>query len=62
MIYAKVLFILMFSLLMVYYIMVIGHLFGWLRLTKSEIELSRLFIPFYYWKQEKKDNRQKEKK
>lgn len=36
-------------LIIVYYIMVVGHLFGRWKMTKRGIEFSKLCVPFYYW-------------
>lgn len=36
-------------LIIIYYIMVVGHLFDRWKMTKREIKFSRLCVPFYYW-------------
>lgn len=36
-------------LTIMYYIMVIGHLFGKWKITEREIKFSKLCVPFYYW-------------
>lgn len=49
MIYARVLLLAFIVLAVIYYIMVIGQLFGKWKITNREIKFSCLCIPFYYW-------------
>lgn len=49
MIYARVLLAAFVVLAVIYYVMVIGQLFGKWKITNREIKFSYLCIPFYYW-------------
>lgn len=49
MIYARVLLAAFVVLAVIYYVMVIGQLFGKWKITNREIKFSLLCIPFYYW-------------
>lgn len=66
MIYARVLFVALLILLLSYYIMVIGQLFGLWKLTDRRIGFSSLCVPFYYWivpqQEEKMKVKQKKQK
>lgn len=64
MIYARVLFVALLILLLSYYIMVIGQLFGLWKLTDRRIGFSSLCVPFYYWivPQQEKEMKVKQKK
>lgn len=65
MIYARVLLAAFVVLAVIYYVMVIGQLFGKWKITDREIKFSLLCIPFYYWmvsQEEKKQVKRKKKK
>ena len=49
MIYARVLFFAFVVLAVVYYVMMIGQLYGMWKVTDKEIKFSNLCIPFFYW-------------
>lgn len=49
MIYARVILAALVALLLIYYFMIIGQLFGVCRITTKELEFTKLCIPFYYW-------------
>lgn len=36
-------------LLIIYYGMVVGQLFGTVKITSKSIKFNKLIIPFYYW-------------
>lgn len=36
-------------LLIIYYVMVVGQLFGGWKITNSKIKFNKLIIPFFYW-------------
>lgn len=49
MIYTRFLLIAVMVLLFIYYIMVVGQLFGAVKVTNRPIKFVNLCIPFYYW-------------
>lgn len=49
MIYTRFVFSIIVILLITYYIMVVGQLFGMWKLTTKKLEFIKLCIPFYYW-------------
>lgn len=49
MIYGKIVLTAFVLLLLVYYILVIGHLFSLWSITEDEVTFKRLCTPFYYW-------------
>lgn len=49
MIYTRFLLGAIIVLLIIYYVMIIGHLFNKWKITEREIEFYKLCIPFYYW-------------
>lgn len=49
MIYARFIFIAFLVLTIAYYIMIVGQLFGFWKVTLKKISFSKLIIPFYYW-------------
>lgn len=62
MIYARVLLAAFVVLAVIYYVMVIGQLFGKWKITNREIKFSLLCIPFYYWMVSQEDKKQIKKK
>lgn len=49
MIYARILLGAFVLLALIYYSMVVGHLFGAWKITRRQITFAKLCIPFYYW-------------
>lgn len=49
MLYARIILIAFILLLVLYYAMVVGQLFGLFKMTSRKIKFSGLIIPFYYW-------------
>lgn len=65
MIYARVLSVAILILLVSYYVMIIGQLFGLWKLTDRKIGFSSLCVPFYYWivpQQEEQKVKRKQRK
>lgn len=62
MIYARVLLLAFIVLAVIYYIMVIGQLFGKWKITNREIKFSCLCIPFYYWMVSQEEKKQVKRK
>ena len=62
MIYARVLLAAFVVLAVIYYVMVIGQLFGKWKITNREIKFSLLCIPFYYWMVSQEEKKQIKKK
>lgn len=60
MIYARVLLAAFVVLAVIYYVMVIGQLFGKWKITNREIKFSYLCIPFYYWMVSQEEKKQGE--
>lgn len=58
MIYARVLLAAFVVLAVIYYVMVIGQLFGKWKITNREIKFSYLCIPFYYWMVSQEEKKQ----
>ncbi len=49
MIYARLIFLAFMLLATIYYIMIVGQLFGLWKITVRKISFNKLIIPFYYW-------------
>jgi hypothetical protein len=49
MLYIRILFLMFIVLYVIYYILVIGHLFGLWKLTNETMKFSKVIIPFYYF-------------
>lgn len=49
MIYTRFILIAIIVLLFIYYVMVVGQLFGAVKVTNRPIKFVNLCIPFYYW-------------
>lgn len=49
MLYTRVILVAFVVLLIIYYFMVIGQLFGGWKITNKKIKMSKLIVPFYYW-------------
>ena len=49
-------------LAVIYYIMVIGQLFGKWKITNREIKFSYLCVPFYYWMVSQEEKKQVKRK
>lgn len=49
MIYTKFVFGIVVILLVIYYVMIIGQLFGFWKITNQKLKFIKLCIPFYYW-------------
>ena len=49
MLYTKVILGAIIVLIVIYYIMVIGQLFGGWKITDKQINFNKLIVPFYYW-------------
>ncbi|WCF57275.1 SPFH-domain/band7-family protein [Bacteroides phage PhiCrAssBcn19] len=62
MIYARVLLAAFVVLAVIYYVMVIGQLFGKWKITNREIKFSLLCIPFYYWMVSQEEKKQVKRK
>jgi hypothetical protein len=62
MIYARVLLAAFVVLVVIYYVMVIGQLFGKWKITHREIKFSLLCIPFYYWMVSQEEKKQVKRK
>lgn len=62
MIYARVLLAAFVVLAVIYYVMVIGQLFGKWKITNREIRFSLLCIPFCYWMVSQEEKRQVKEK
>jgi hypothetical protein len=62
MIYARVLLFAFIVLAVIYYVMVIGQLYGKWRVTNREIKFINLCIPFYYWMVSQEEKQVKKKK
>ena len=62
MIYARVLLAAFIVLAVIYYVMVIGQLFGKWKITNREIKFSLLCIPFYYWMVSQEEKKQVKEK
>lgn len=62
MIYARVLLAAFVVLVVIYYVMVIGQLFGKWKITNREIKFSLLCIPFYYWMVSQEEKKQVKRK
>lgn len=62
MIYARVLLAAFVVLAVIYYVMVIGQLFGKWKITNREIKFSLLCIPFYYWMVSQEEKKQVKEK
>lgn len=61
MIYARLLLGAFILLALIYYAMVIGHLFGAWKITQRPITFAKLCVPFYYWTVSQKINKPKQK-
>lgn len=62
MIYARVLLAAFIVLAVIYYVMVIGQLFGKWKITNREIKFSLLCILFYYWMVSQEEKKQVKRK
>ena len=62
MIYARVLLAAFVVLAVIYYVMVIGQLFGKWKITNREIKFSYLCVPFYYWMVSQEEKKQVKRK
>lgn len=60
MIYARVILGAFVLLAMIYYIMVVGQLFGAWAITRRPITFAKLCVPFYYWIVSQKINKPKQ--
>ncbi len=49
MIYARILLIALTVLAAIYYVMIVGHLFGKWKITQRSITFKKLCVPFFYW-------------
>lgn len=49
MLYTKLILGAIVILLIIYYIMVVGQLFGAWKITNKSIKFIKLITPFYYW-------------
>lgn len=49
MLYAKLILGAIVALLIIYYVMIVGQLFGSWKITNKKIKFNKLIIPFYYW-------------
>lgn len=49
MIYIRIIMSTLILLIIVYYVMIIGHLFGAWKITRHAVTFTKLCIPFYYW-------------
>ena len=49
MLYIKLLLGAIIVLLIIYYVMIIGQLFGGWKITDKQINFNKLIIPFFYW-------------
>lgn len=49
MLYAKLILGAIVVLLIIYYVMIVGQLFGSWEITNKKIKFNKLIIPFYYW-------------
>lgn len=49
MLYTKLILFAVVILLIIYYMMIIGQLFGAIKITTKKIKFTNLVIPFYYW-------------
>ena len=47
--YFRLLSIILVVLMLLYYGMIVGHLFGFWKITHKEIVFTKACIPFYYW-------------
>lgn len=57
MIYARLLLGAFIVLALIYYVMVIGQLFGAWKITQRPITFAKLCMPFYYWMVSQKINK-----
>ena len=62
MIYARVLLAASVVLAVIYYVMVIGQLFGKWKITNREIKFSYLCVLFYYWMVSQEEKKQVKRK
>lgn len=49
MIYARLILGAVILLAMIYYVMIVGQLFGVWKITQRQISFIKLCVPFYYW-------------
>lgn len=49
MLYTKLILGALVILLIIYYIMIVGQLFGIIKITNKSVKFTKLIIPFYYW-------------
>ncbi len=61
MIYARLIFGAFILLALIYYVMMVGHLFGAWKITQRPISFPKLCTPFYYWVVAQKYNNPKQK-
>lgn len=67
MIYLRLLVTVFCCMTAIYYLMIVGHLFGVWKMTRRTVTFAKLCIPFYYWavsqnNKNKKCNPKKEEK
>lgn len=49
MIYSRLVMIALIVLLIIYYVMVVLHFFGVIKITNKDMSFNKAMIPFYYW-------------
>lgn len=47
--YFRLITIVVVLLMFLYYTMIVGHLFGFWKITNKKVSFVKLCIPFYYW-------------
>ena len=61
MIYTRIILCAFILLAFIYYVMIVGQLWGAWRITARKITFPKLCVPFYYWAVSQKVNKPKQK-